>query len=501
MPLFVLLILFFFSPPGSLHAEELVGKRPFDTAPDIHTRRAPLEAREIPQGPPQPFTTVTHAADFVEMQRGRKGTGLPAAFYVPASIAIEDPVRSIITTEGVGTYDTALAVIVLIEAGRLERAREILDIYDTGVYALETGAPMSLRAYPSGMNGQAFQPLDGDHFYFFDFTTVTGDWNRWRDRWSFWNAHTGPNAWLVIALLRWVAAAEAAGISEPERRPYLTLAQRLGKAMQRLQDPATQGGVRYGPRGQYFEASRSDPYEELNTENNLSAYVAFRMLYQAAKDPSYKNSADFIQKWLAESGLRDPERGTLAMGMEWRRNRWKVQIPHATDSGGTWTISALGCEWIDYVWGPGAAYRMWRGIRHQSGRTAQFKRVSEMGSLAGLDFSDLYPEEESLISPEWSVGGLFALKELLSYYGKGSGKGQLSEAELLDLGRDSETMKQFIQKRPNSYAMGPGFGGQRAGATGFGWYCPPPQADAMASINAALYLEGRSDPLAWWRQR
>jgi hypothetical protein len=120
--------------------------------------------------------------------------------------------------------------------------------------------------------------------------------------------------------------------------------------------------------------------------------------------------------------------------------------------------------------------------------------------LAGLDFCERFPEEESLISPEWSSQGLFALRALLAFYETGKGQGRLQANELMSLHRDEESMVKFLRRSPNSYAIGPGHGGGRLGQTGFGWICPPPEVHAMPSLLLALYLEGKRNPAAWWRK-
>lgn len=447
--------------------------------------------------PPQPFLSLKAAADFVQAQRAHRGRGLPASFYVPSDVSFGDATRELITRDGVGTYDTALAVIILIEAGRLEEARQILSIYDAGIYWAGTGAPMSLRAYPNPLNAHAFEPLDAQIFYLFDFTTLSGDWTRWRDEWKFWNAHTGPNAWMVNALLRYVWAAKRQGHDEKSLRRFITLAQRLGQAMRRLQDVDARGGVRYGPQGQFHDEDHADPFLEINTENNLSAYSAFQMLYQATGDPAYQESAAKILSWLRE--LYDQTDGTLLMGEVWNGKKWVRQKLHATDSGGTWAISVLGPEKIDALWGEKAAYRMWQGVRARAGRTATFGWVRSGGDLAGLDFCDVFPESESLISPEWTAGGLFALRTLITFYSSQAGQGRLTTAEMEGLKKDQWTMAKFLSLHSNSYAFGPGFGGARQGRTGFGWFSPPLGVQAMASAYAGLYTGGASDPAAWWR--
>jgi hypothetical protein len=347
-------------------------------------------------------------------------------------------------------------------------------------------SPMELRALPARVNNGAFKPFNEDAYYLFNFTNVHGDWLRWGPQWPFWVAHTGPNAWLVNALIRYAA--------QRPSKPFVDLAETIAQAMLRLQDKDAGGAIRYGPKDMWHAPEASAAYQELNTENNVSAYVALRMLAGYTGKVEYVQAADRILTWLQTSGVYDSQTHALRMGMEWKNRRWEVQPVFATDSGGTWTISALGAETIDRLWGPGAAYQMWRAIRTRTGRTADFKAAGEKWPLAGLDFTDSFAAEEGLISPEWSAGGIFALRELITYYRTQGG------VDVASLERDLQTMTAFIRQNPNSYAIGPGHGGTRKGATGFRWSSPPPEVQAMASVYATLALENKVDPLGWWRK-
>jgi len=498
-------------------ADERAGKKPNwtlqDAWGDIPARPAPIGASitdspeaalmQEPEGAVHgmmaPFSSLANAVAFIQAQRGLGGAGLPATFRVPPGIGFTDPLRRLIVTEGVGLYDTALAVITLVEAGRLNDARNILDYYVAGRYADGTPSPMELRALPSGINNNAFRPFNEDAYYFFDFTNLHGNWLRWGDQWKFWGTHTGPNAWLINALLRYVAAIQKTGAAPAAYQPYLDLAQTLGQAMRRLQDKDTGGAVRYSPKDVWHEETASDPHLELNMENNISAYTAFRMLATATGKKEYAESADAILLWMKNSGLYDAREGVLRMGVEWKKKRWEIQPVVATDSAGTWTISALGAEKIDRLWGAKAAYRMWTAIRARVGRTAAFGLIQEGQMLAGLDFTDAFPPNELMISPEWSAGGVFALRELERYYAHGGGQGVLSAAELNGLRRDTKTIVEFLSRNPNAYAIGPGHAGTRQGATGFRWFSPPVEVHAMASLYFALAVSQSRDPLAAWR--
>lgn len=464
---------------ATAHAE-LVGKRPF---PDGRDRSAAdagmvLPDGQIPEGPsgvmPPAPVTLRAAAQFVQLQRGQQGRGLPALFWVPPGLSFADPMARLITTEGVGTYDSALAVLVLLEAGEGQAAAEILDIYAGGTNAPGSMSPMTLRAYPALVNNSAFKPFDPEVYYLFNFTNVHGEWLRWKDGWKFWATHTGPNAWMVLAAVR---------------GGRLDLAEALAQAMQRLQDEKTGGAVRYGPKGVWHAEDQTPPFETLNTENNLSAYAAFRLLAQATGKKSYSDSADRILTWLTSVYRADS--ATFAVGQVWRKGHWQVDDHLATDSGGTWAISALGASAIEERFGDGSAWRMWQTLRRRCGRTADFRPPGPDDTLAGFDFTDQYPDE-GLISPEWTAGAIFAVDELLRLPA-------LTVEARRSLERDRRSMAEYLRGHAKAYAYGPGHGGRRQGATGFGWSSPPEAVSALASVYVALALNGAADPLGQWR--
>jgi len=216
-----------------------------------------------------------------------------------------------------------------------------------------------------------------------------------------------------------------------------------------------------------------------------------------------------------QTGLIDPITGMFYQGIMFNPStqHWEIltdstrsrQPILATDSGGTWAISSLGPQLFGQIAGnPRAAYTAWSSVRQLMGWTATvgldgsvtgMKDAGAAGRLDGLDYSNLYPENQSLISPEWTAGGVNAVKQLLGYYRDGAGKGQLSSDEIAGLAADRASMQDFISQNPNSYAVGPGLTGSRQGQTGFGWQCPPASVTAMASIYGVL----PQDPLAWAR--
>jgi len=108
---------------------------------------------------------------------------------------------------------------------------------------------------------------------------------------------------------------------------------------------------------------------------------------------------------------------------------------------------------------------------HVPGAQLDFKAAHGRMFWPDWDYTDVFPENESLISPEWTAGGLFALKAsrgLLQgqYRARSADAGSDSRME-----RDRRSMAEFVRHQPNSYAIGPGHGGRRRGQTGFGWSC------------------------------
>jgi len=280
-------------------------------------------------------------------------------------------------------------------------------------------------------------------------------------------------------------------------------------------------------------------FNEINTENDLSAYSALNAIATATGQTKYSDAANKILGWLqntsvynpitgkSQNGMMDPSTGLFYVGTTFTNGRWQIQtgqdyagktVPlEVTDSGGTWAISALGPAFIDAKFGAGAAYKMWTSIRQLTGRTAsqngqQVSAVSASGRLDGLDFTNLYAPSQGLISPEWTAGGVFALQQLINYYHPPSiftsvpapnprrGSPQpvgtvvvptLTSAQYSGLINDETSMKTFLATAPNVYAEGSGLGGSRQGQTGFGTTVPPATVSAMASVYSQLY----QDPL------
>jgi len=495
----------------------------------------------IPSGP-KPFTTLSNAVDFILSQGAGTNLGLPATYAVPRSlrgIVINNSDSNRIIREGIGLYDSSLAIMALIESGDMADSKKMIDAYLNPVYG-----NLALRAVPDSPTA-AFQPFGTDpvtgreSFYLFDFTRVNGQYTYTTQPdgtqtpdWNYFAPHTGPNAWLVLAIAQYVQAAKST-VPAATLQPYIDFISDIGNGMLLLQNPPaplvaahgdSQGCIRYSPTNTYD--AFHDPFEQCNTENNVSAYAALGALYTLTGDPRYKQGQDGIMNWLqnatiypdpakpdfSQKGIMDPATGMFYWDVYYNptNQHWQARTDLngnpavSTDGGGTWAISSLGPELIDSTFGAGAAARMWESTRQLMGRTASstngtITSMTDSGSqgrLDGLDFSNFYPENESLISPEWTAGGINAIKQLQSYYGNGKGKGQVPSTTLNQMTTDISSMQAFIAQHSTSYAVGPGLYGSRQGQTGYDWICPPADVAAMAAIYNLLSV----DPLAWARQ-
>jgi len=481
---------------------------------------------------PPPFNTLANSVSFIQHQIADSTDGLPQTYYNPSGVPTGNPVID----NGIGTYDTSLSLIALIQSGNLSQAQKILDIYNSGVYGPPPNsgvlppAAEVLSAYPAGNNGEAFAPFNSNAYYYFDIADTNA---KYESSWQQYGSHTGPNAWLALAICQYIQAERKAGMSDTALTPYLTMVSRIGNAMILLQDGQAQGAVRYGPHQTY-----EDPFNTVNSENNVDAYSAFNSIAQVMQQStltsfsstasSYSTASGKIINWLKNGtfykasgqkqiGMRDPTTGLLDVGATFQTDqngqngKWVLQSPPAEDSGGSWTISALGPKLIDSMWGKGAALEMWESIRSQFGRTesqsgnpATIEPAGPTDPLIGVDYSNIYSADQSLISPEWTGGAINAVKQLLSYYttytspahGHAPPPNGISASASASLSADLQSMQNFLAQGQDAYAIGPGLSGSRQGNTGFDWQAPlNSSVAAMASIYGTLGV----DPLAAWR--
>jgi hypothetical protein len=459
-------------------------------------------AEQRGQAAPRTFHTIKEWAQFVLDQRLRS-RGLPLTFDIPAGTKMGDPDADIIVQRGALLYDTAIAIGALTDAGLYADAKGIIQHYENARRGISYGV-MDLRAWPNQTNQYIpFKPFSEALNYFFDISPADGIFRPTIGKdWSYWTAHTGPNAWMLNRIVHYM---ERSG-----DKSFIPLARHLGDSMALLQDPAAQGGIRYGPHGNFNPAKRDDPdfdFNRVNSENMDSAYSALNRLAALTGDKKYTDMAVRALHWFVDGDFYNPSTGQMQKGMmnpqtgliyvdamyNTKLKRWELATEHAEDSGGSWTISSLGPETIDKVWGtkeaPAAAYRMWHSVRNTMGWTADYRRPGADQPVSMMDFKGGYPSAQALGSPEWTGGAIKAVERLITHYTTGLGKGLLTDAQIAGLNADLAAMKKWLAEHSTNYAYGPGMEAPRNGETGWNWF-----SGRGATIVAGYALQA-GDPL------
>jgi len=461
----------------------------------------------IENQPVTPFTSPDNGLKFIREQRGPDETQLPATWRMRTDVHMpgspEDPdghIKDLLIREGIGTYDTSVAIHELIVTRNFREAKAMIKAYhqkdkpSTGpVY----GSNMEIAAYPRPQNQAeapgAFHQFNRGAYYYFNFTRTTGEWT---PDWQFWNTITGENAWLLGRIAEYIIAS---GDRDPE---LLEMIQTIVNGEAALQDPEAQGGIRFGPQ-QFHAPDEPDQQLRINSENQASAFSSLRKAAVAAGNQHYADMAEKIWHFMSVADIYNPLTRQMQKGMlnsdthtffvdaVWNadRNRWEALPEDATDSGGMWSISAYGVKRIDDRYGKGTAYKMYMSLRARMGRTADFRHATEAQPIIGFDFSDKFPDDQGLAGVEWSVGGRNAAQHLVDAYRDGDEKDVLTGPQIAGLVRDVQTINAFVARPEVStkYAVGPGMGEDRMGTeeprngqTGWGWYSA--RGDAMAAI-------------------
>ncbi|UCG35476.1 MAG: PilZ domain-containing protein [Candidatus Omnitrophota bacterium] len=142
------------------------------------------------------------------------------------------------------SYDQALATIVFLVAGDIQRAEKILDFY---ARQLRKGQPIYNAYYTQG---SVFEYV----------------------------VHSGPNAWLGVAALN---HAKMTG-----NKKYLSIARKVGEFLFKMMDD--EGGIKGGPKVSWY-----------STEHNLDAYAFFTLYYELTGDHRYGDAASKIKSWIS----------------------------------------------------------------------------------------------------------------------------------------------------------------------------------------------------------
>jgi len=271
--------------------------------------------------------------------------------------------------------------------------------------------------------------------------------------WSDWKPITGDNAWaffvgpLQAAYIHFVLGLKESFV------PFADLS--VQNAIAALPAFAAMqsrcGAVYYAPEGTITNAGDAAVNPRfVSVENNLSLFAGLRVLEATlAEELSGEASLTTAQKLLIarntalieamlSGGPLPGDRHTKGLRAFLRVHAWRegefvqggfadepgaagewrpVLEPKAVDVN-TWGVAALGSRQIEAWYGFGAAYRVWKSLRH-------WGTYGKEHTLWGVGYSDDDGNGETpdgtfqsgVLSAEWTAGAIVMLRNMISYYG------------------------------------------------------------------------------------
>ncbi|MCX5665983.1 MAG: hypothetical protein NT036_02900, partial [Candidatus Omnitrophica bacterium] len=286
--------------------------------------------------------------------------------------------------------------------------------------------------------------------------------------WGDFDARSGDNAWLAISQLQ--IAYQKYGASYHPEKMELVLAERIARAAMDLMVNDI-GGL------MMTNDVHSDFYNVVSTENVISWYAAFKMLYEVSGKDEYRLAMENMLKYLEHYAF-DAGTNTFISSTKKTGGIWTPSSVFATDCQ-TWAIASLGPEKIDQMFGAGTAYNMWQAALLSAGQYVG-------GVLKGLAYST----GESVISIEWTAGGIEAALKIADYY-KISNPAW-SNAAL----QDAINMRQGIESYKADTAAGTTGYSYSSGRIEipFGWYSHSSGVLSTASTSWVSFLTSGFDP-------
>jgi len=317
-----------------------------------------------------------------------------------------------ITHEGMDIYDGAVYQIVLSMAGGEENLKQaaLADEYywqgsvgDT--WNIRAGYPINTYVYDPknpervssdinqlGKRGFIFRIIDADGNYLITDPldgkkNLTGFPDNDRLHWVDWKPVAGENAWVVIAAMQIYHKKYKGSYSQHPDSVEFKLSQEIARAAMILQSDC--GGIRMAPLGTFRNLVGDEKnnfsennwwYNHISTENNISWYSAFRMLYQVTGDTKYKEAMDGIERYLRF--VWDDKQSFFHQGAYLINGQWVVSRENFALDVQTWALACIGPKDLDAWLGEGASWRMWQAGRKHSGV------FDDKGNILGVGYTD-----------------------------------------------------------------------------------------------------------------
>ncbi len=342
--------------------------------------------------------------------------------------------------------------------------------------------------------------------------------------WEDWKPIAGENAWIVIAAMQLYHhkyyRPQDDRYEPPPNPVELSLSREIARAAIHLQ--AKNGAVRMAPIGTYFfslddisgrtaaevaaelddkalaskaayerhirefgrdHAMRNSVhttwyYNEISTENNLSWYTAFKLLYDVTDDSEYRLAMMRIERYL-KSVWNDADH-YFYQGVHYADGWWQPNTEHFATDVQTWAICKLGPELIDRWFGEGSAYRMWQTTKEYAG-------IYDSGDiLRGVG----YTREKQRMSVEWTVGAIYAMEELIRYYRDSHPEWSRAAAqEAVQMREGVERYRRRVSDEEAAYSYS-----SRRGWIPFGWFSHDKEVLSLVSTCWVVLYDAGFNP-------
>lgn len=421
-------------------------------------------------------------------------------------------IERMIVDKGIVIYDAAVGQIALTLSGRasdIRLAQLPLNIYWNGklrnltniragyladrfVYDPNNPEAVSSDVDDKGRRGFIFRIINADGDYLgedpLDGKTRLDGFPTWPDiHWEDWKPVAGENAWVVMAAMHLFHRKyfdQQTRIYEPHLEAVeLRLAEELARAALFLQ--AENGGIRMAPLGTYRENEAEASanmgswwYNQISTENCLSWYSAFRMLYKVTGKEEYSRAMERLEGYFRH--VFDREGHFFYQGMNFKDGQWNVNSENFAVDVQTWGILALGADRIDEWFGDGAAYAAWMKVKDGSTK----RDVS--GQLLGVG----YTMESDRVSVEWSAGAVMAMRRLADFYDlQHSDWSSGLRHDAAEMRAGLEYLRRDLSGGRSAYAYS-----SRRGWIPFGWNSHDPRVLSLASTGWILFADQGYDP-------
>ncbi len=248
------------------------------------------------------------------------------------------------------TYDQALAAITFVIFGDKERAEKIFDFYLGKINKKEN----IFNAYYT--NGECAEYI----------------------------AHSGPNAWMGIAVLDYY--------KETRDAKYLPIAEKVSDFLLEMMDK--EGGIKGGPTVEWYA-----------TEHNLDAFAFFNSFYEITKNDKYAKASEKIKQWIlkyAYTSYGPPV------------NRGKGDSTIATDTY-AWSVTAFGVdELLSLKMNP---ERILEFAVDNCEVSTTFRRKEGQVPVKGFDFAKYKNcARGGIISCEWTAQMILSFEIMADYY-------------------------------------------------------------------------------------